>query len=137
MSGLQEDILQEEEDGEDDQRGVHAVAAAADQVHRRPRDESEADAVGDVVGERHDDDREQAGERLREVVEMDVRDLADHQKSDQDERRGRGECRDGRENGGEQDGDQEQRGRDVRGQAGPAALGDAGGGFDVARGAYL
>ena len=70
----EQDVLEEEKKGEDDQDGVHAVAASADQVHARPCDEAETDAVRDVVGERHNDDGQQAREAsvrsLKSICEM-------------------------------------------------------------------
>ena len=69
---LQERVLGEEEEGRADQDGVDAFAVSAEEIDGGPGDEAEADAVGDVVGERHDDDRDEAGEELREVVEIDV-----------------------------------------------------------------
>ena len=61
-------------------------------------------------------------------------DLGDHQETDHDESGGRGERRDRGEDRREQDGQQEQRGGHAGGQTGPAALGNARGGFDVGRG---
>ena len=106
---------------------------APDDLDEDPRDEAGADADRDVVRQRHEDHREQRRDAVLDVGDVDVLDLGEHQVADEDERGRRGDGRDDPRDRREQDREQEQDARHDRGEAGPAALGDAGRGLDVRR----
>ena len=61
---------------------------AVEQLDDHVADESEPDAVADVVGQRDADDGQEGRERLLEVVPRDLADRAHHQEADDDERAG-------------------------------------------------
>ena len=58
------------------------------------RDEAGADADGDVVGQRHQDDRQQGRQAVLDVGHVDVLDQREHQVADEDQGRRRGLRRD-------------------------------------------
>ena len=87
----------------------------------------------DVVGQRHEDHRQERREAVLDVGDVDVPHLREHQVADEHEGRRRRDARDDARERREEDREQEQDAGDDRREAGPGALGDAGGALDVGR----
>ena len=65
---------------------MHLTHLALDHLQQHEGDEARADARGDRVRERHQDDREEGRDRDLVVAPVDVADLAHHQEADQHQR---------------------------------------------------
>ena len=124
---------EEEHEGPGDgpHQRVHLAGTALDRADEDEGNEAGADAVGDRVGERHQDEGEERRNGDAPVVPVDLADLGDHHETD--DHQGRGDCLERHQvdqRGQEHRGDEQQAGHDG-GQAGARALADAGAGFDV------
>ena len=109
------------------------LVLADSRLHEYVADEAEGKAVGDRARQRHHDDRQEGRQAVREVDEVDLADLAHHQRADEDQRRSRRKARHEADERSEEQRDEEADGhRDSR-QARLAASRDAGSALDVAR----
>ena len=88
------------------------------------------ETVGNGVGERHDGEGDERGDGVARVAPVNCGSGLAHHGADDDEGAAGGPGRDGREDRGEEDGDEEAEARDYGGDTSFAAFGDAGTGFD-------
>ena len=87
-------------------------------------DDSHGDAFGDGVHERHCEDRDVSGDRLKRIFPADFDDLLHHQETDDDQGRSRREGRDGKEEGREEQSQDKQSAGGDGGQACASAFCD-------------
>lgn len=92
------------------------------------QDEPEGDPAFDTARERHDENRHERREVFAEIGPVDIADVRQHERTDDDERRRRdgGDTRDGTDERAEEKGESEQTGYDRCRETGPSALGDTG-----------
>ena len=119
-----------EENADDPGARLDFLDLAGKELDQDVGDQAEGDAVGDVVGKRHNRHGEERGNRRGRIAPLDVLDAADHEDADIDQRgsrrTGRNQARDRRE----EHGDEEHHSAGDGGQAGTAAFRNTGGGFD-------
>ena len=84
----------DEECGDDPGADLDLLYVAAEDADHDVGDETEGDAVGDVIGKGHERQREEGGNRVSEVAPVDVRDRHHHEEADVDQRRRRSAARD-------------------------------------------
>ncbi len=126
------DEAQQEEDGEDVEEPVLPAVVAGGEMEHGPGNDAEAEAIGDGVSERDEDERKKCGYGDQRLVPADLGDGGEHHGADENERgrscRRRNDPDEGRGGNGDE---KEQAGNDG-GDAGAASGCDACGGFDVA-----
>ena len=98
------------------------------------KDESGSDAVGDAVAQGHEDAREEGGDRLAEVVPLDLPEGGQHHDADHHQGRGGGGEGDGADESGQKCADRKADGYHHAGQAGAAPGTDAGGALHIGGG---
>src|ERR1035437_1036360 len=98
----------------DEERRCHCVhepvdfaPLALDQLDEDPRDEARADADGDVIGQRHEDDGQEGRQAVLDVGDVDVLDEREHQVANENESRGRCHARHDAGDWGKEHGEQE------------------------------
>src|SRR5699024_79383 len=77
--------VQDESCRDHPQQPVDIAAASAHDMDEGPGDESDADAVGDGIGQRHRHHGEEDRQRGAEIAHVDLFDLRDHHRADDDE----------------------------------------------------
>ncbi len=95
------------------------------------KDESESDAVGNVVSEAHDQRREESRYGFGEFAPIDVLETARHQNADDDQCRGGGGAGNDRGDRSQEHAKEEKHSGENGSKSGPASGFDAGGRFDV------
>ena len=99
---LQQEVLQNEQYCQYIHQRGHTLGLACADVKKDVGDDSHGDAFGDGVHERHCEDRDVSGDRLKRIFPADFDDLLHHQETDDDQGRSRREGRDRMEQGGEE-----------------------------------
>src|SRR5579863_7220765 len=126
------DETEREEHGEDVQQPVLLPPVPGGEVEYGPRDDAEAEAVGDGVGKRNEDECEKRGDRDERLVPADFRDGGEHHRANKDERGGGSGWGDDTDEGGCGDSDEKQQAGDDGGDARATASRDTGSGLNVA-----
>ena len=129
---LQEDVLQNKQNGQNIHQRRNLLALTANDMQNNIGDDTPCDALRDGVEQRHCQDTQVGGNSGQQVViiELDFGDGAEHQEANQDQGRSGGKGRNGNEDGSQQRGQQEQDACGQGGQAGTAAVSDTGCGLD-------
>ena len=128
---LQENILEDKQNSEDIHQRRNLLGLAGAQIQHHIGDNTQADALGDAVEQRHRNDGDVGRDGLGEViiVEADLGDGADHQESHHNQRGSGGEGGNGGEERSENGVEQEQQTSHHSSQTGAAAGSHTGGGF--------
>ncbi len=114
---------------------MHLACPPGQQLERGVHDEAERQAVGDGIGERHDQRRQRRGYRFGNVAPVDLQQLAHHQPGNVEQGRGRGVSgHDGGQRRDEQR-SEKQHAHGQRREPGAATRLHAGSAFDISRGA--
>ena len=120
------DISQDEKRGQDpDQHSDLANFAGAD-FHRRVHDHSQADSGGDAEGQGRCQHGDEGGNRIAEIIPIDLDNGFCHQRADEDERRSGRVSRNGSGQRRAKDGDQEQGSHGNIRESGARPSGDSG-----------
>src|SRR5215472_12086397 len=85
LAGAEVDEAGEEQRGQRVEEPVLAAESARDEVQHRPGDDAEAQAVGDGIGERYEDEREERRYRDYRLMPADFGDGGKHEGTNQDE----------------------------------------------------
>ena len=133
---LEEEVLEHEEHGDDAHHLVQFLALAAEQADEHVGNDTEGDAFGDAVEQRHGKDAQIGRDGRVEVFfgHLELSHVAEHEEAHDDEGGRGGKGGNSRENGREEHGHEEEEGRGQRGEAGSPAHGHAGRGLDKGRG---
>jgi len=119
-----------EEDRDDPGASIDLLDLAGEDLDEDVGDEAEGDTVGDVVGQRHERDGHEAGNRSGGIVPVDGADIRHHENADIDQSRSAGVGRDELCDRRKEHRDEEQSSSRHGGKTGAAALGNAGRGLD-------
>ena len=131
---LYENIPQHKQHRQDPHRNRNVLEAAGNRVHHDIGDDADQDTVGDRVRERHEGDRQERRDAAAVVLPVDAGHGRHHHDADDDQGRGGRGARDREEDRREEQREAEADGDREGGEAGAAAVADAGGAFDVSRG---
>ena len=125
---LQQHVFQDEQHGQHIHQGADLLLAglAGDKVQDGPGDDADGNALRDAVGSGHGQDGQEGGDALAGIGEVDLQGGTHHVEAHDHQSGCGGEGGDGEEQGAEDDSQQEEHAGGHAGQAGAAALGDAG-----------